>query len=1631
MTATTAEKPRLVHATSGRMRVHCPVLSAANQRRIENSLRSRNGIESVQANPDTGNILIRFSPAQISSAQVLEAVEAFSASALDAPGETAAPGRLPAPVPSAPSVVQEREGQMRRARIAVRGLDRNSETARRVVERLEHLPGVTAKASALTGRVLVEWNSYHLGLEDLISVVADVELPDVPGEDRPAHPLDPAPLQQSAARLTASSLGLGLLAVQRFAGQTEPLAGGSALAYAGGVIHVVQAFPPLRNGLRTLLGRNAATLALSLPDIILASLTGSPLALALAAATSLRLLTAQVARRAAWRRYEARLTDSASAQPGAVIRLESGDRTPLPACVREGYGTAAGQNGLPLPALPGATIPAGARLSGGPFVLELREVRAWTPSPRPALPAPALYDRYQQITGIASLVFAAALGIWTRTPSRAFTALLLVNPRPALIGRDGAGLGAAAHALRAGVTVVGTRPERTVRRPDFLVLDGPRLLTNGLEVTALLPLTSAYEAAELQALAAGIDAAAGSPWGSAFPPADRAETADGAFDGRRASATADGGVRWTLEPADELTPEMARLAARGEFLLALRREEDTDPAAVFALRPRLVPGVADLVTLCRRHTIKIILRADEDSPAAQAIARRARLTLSCVSGMDAVRQRQAAGARVGFVSDSADAAEAFAACDLAIGVSSGRSGRFPARADLLAPDLGAVTAIIEAGIRREATVRDSIGLSLVSNIAGAVWGVRGGPAIETASRVVYVAALAALADGWARMRGGERPQAVTARLVDPKPERWGRRSPEDTLAALGASPEGLTTAQALERRRTAPKLLRRSVVLDAIWDQMRSPLIGILAAGAGLSLFLGSPLDFALIGGTILANVLVGAWQERQAGQAAQALARMSRPNATVMRDGERKQIAAGEVVPGDILLLASGDRVPADARMLEGSGLEVDEAALTGESLPVTKAPEGGSDRSRIVLEGSDVTTGRGRAVVVAVGKDTRLGATAAALSLDDNQQSPLGLRLGRLMQQFLPLAGAGGALVVGAGLLRGQPLLPQLAVGATIALASVPEGLPLLAGMGEAAVARRLAGRNALVRRLSAVEALGRVDVACTDKTGTLTEGKLALGLVASPDAEARQPGDLPDALRTVLRTAALASPAPDAPDFESHPTDVAVVRGALGAGLGDEIAPERLSEAPFDPARAFHATLTAEGLAVKGAPEAVTARCTSVYENGEAVPLDDAGRERLLAQAQRLAGRGLRILMVARGTANTAAHDPQALTALGFVGIRDPLRPTVPAAVRRCREAGIHVLMLTGDHPATARAIAQEAGLLEDGRDVLTSADIAHLANGELHEKLDRAAVIARATPLDKLRIIESFQQHGHTVAMTGDGVNDAPALRLADVGVAMGIGGTEVARQAAAVVLADDDFATLVEALVEGRGFWRNMRRALGLLLGGNLGELGLVVGAAVLGLASPLTTRQILAVNLITDALPALSVALQRPEHRHLASLAREGTSALDEPLRRDVIRRGAATTVPSLAAFAITLAVSGLPQARTVAFASIVATQLAQTLKAGWVEGGLTPPVFGAVAASAGFLVVAIWVPTLRSLLTLTIPTPLSLGLIGAGAVVAAIAGGSSGSSPTGRTPRPLKALPGLTLPLRPVRALLPAPATE
>lgn len=1620
-----AEAVRIVSAICGRLRAHLTCWGGKGAASIQAHIRSVDGVRSVHANPLTGNVLVQYDPARIDQEAVLAALNALAERLPEIEADAG-------PEPKRPPVHVHRDGEKVRARIAVRGLDRNPRLAEHVVERLQQFPGVRALANPLTGRVLVEFTAHEVELDDLIAQVINVEMPEPPEEDHPLDPLDPAPLIQSLTRTIGAALGLGLLMAAQLPGVPQPLVDPTIPANISGVISILRGFPFLRNGLRRLFGRDVADLALTLPNIATLALSNSPLGLAVTGAESATLLNEVRTRQSAWRHYAENLQNIAAATPGAVVRLESGESSPLAAHVIEGFGTYADRSGGPRPVSPGEHVPPGARLFGGPFVLETQPIDGFAPQQRPRPLAPTLYDRYTRIVAPASLGYALLTAILTRSLSRTFAALLLVNPRVAVIGMEMATLDASARVLRAGVIVAGTRPERMIRRPNTVLLDGPRIVSDRFEVTNVAPLLKSMDTVELLALAGGVAGAAGSPWAGAFRTVSGVEGSDGRFDGSSARARIRG-LTYTLAPVDEdsTIPEAARLRQRGDYVLQLRRERTAKPLGLFALRSGLSPTVRDLVEVCRRHNVLLAMLPGHDMLTARAIAQRASVPiLDGDDALAAIQSRQANGEYVAFVSDGAHAGMAFDACDLAIGLTDGRNP-IAARADMLAPDLAAVASIVDAGARRDAAVRDAVGLSVVANVAGAIWGFRGGPGVQRASTIVYGGALAALADGWWRLRGGERPRSGLTKVVDPRPERWGARTVESTLAALHTTENGLTTPQALERRHQAPAVLQRPSFLAAFVEQLRSPLNAILAAGAGISLLLGGPGDVAIIGLTLGANALIGAWQQRRAGQVIETLHELGSAKARVLRDGRPVLFPAGRVVPGDVLLLAPGERVTADARLIESQMLEVDEAALTGESFPVQKVTDGPSDAAHVVLDGSDVTSGSGRAVAFAVGRDTRMGSITASLAATE-KTSPLDRRLSQLLGQVLPLAIAGGAIVTGAGWLRTRSLLPQLAIGATIALAAMPEGLPLLTRISEAGVARRLASRNSLVRRLPAVEALGRVDVACTDKTGTLTQGRLKLRLVAGATGGAADEARLPlpagktisADLRSILRAAALASPHPDETSASAHPTDVAVTAGAEAAGLGDEIRVERESELPFDPARAFHAAVVDQRIYVKGAAEALIPRCVAVRRVGQAdsgtddLPLSDDGRERLMRRAEAFGAQGLRVLMVAEGPRvaddeSCSLDDPQELVALGFIGISDPLKPAVPAAVRRCREAGVRVIMLTGDHPSTARVIAREAGLLDgDGSDgaVLTGAEIGNLHNGELDAVLARSVVIARATPLDKVRIVESLQRSGHTVAMTGDGVNDAPALRLADVGIAMGRGGTEVARQASDVVLADDDFSTLVEALVEGRSFWHNIRRALGLLLGGNLGELGLVVGATAAGLAAPMTARQILVVNMITDVLPGLAVALQQPPHRNLRGLAREGASALDKPLTNEVIRRGAVTAGPSLVAYALALATGTPAQAQAVAFASVVGAQLAQTFDAGQSEGRITMPIVAALGGSAVLTAGAITLPPLRGFLGFAVPGPLGWGLIGGGVLTSLALGRLLGAPRLAALPPPAQA---------------------
>jgi cation-transporting P-type ATPase I len=1596
-----APEARIVHSLPGRLRMHMAAWDGRNPDRLAAAIARVPGVSDASANSRTRNVLARYDQRELDEPELLATVaRAVRGLERDRNTRSATPAPGVKDDPRTEGRRTRRANPLRRpstrARIAVRGMDRDPELARRVVESLESHPHVDrAVASVLTARVLVEFSEELSSFDELIELIAELEPPDA--APLPAHPLDPGPLIEATAKTVGSLLGLGLLAARRGLGAVEPPVAGAGPGEIAASLGLVDATPSIAHALENALGYETKELMLGAASITALTFSGSALGLTVAAASALRMVSVVRQQRSTWRNYEDRADRQPRAYPGHALTLAAGDRAPLPARVLDGTGVAAGADGLPVALRPGSAIPPGARIYGGPVRAVLSSAGRLAPEPRPE-PRPerssTLHEDYLKAIPLASAGYAALSFLLTRSPARALTALLLVNPRPALAGEQAADRGAAARAMRCGLTIAGSRPNRPIRRPDVLLVAAPRVLTDGWTIRSIVALGPAQEAPDLSRLGSWIAVAAGSPWGATFLPTGQIGATHGVFDGEAATAEING-ERWSLAPlSDELSPEATEVKP-GDYVLALRRLDDGDMPGVFVLRPRVARGVDRLVDVCARHSVRLEMVSESPSPAVRALAERVRARMVAGPLHARVEELNADGRVVGVLADSIEAAAAFDACDLAVGLSSGRAARFQARADLLAPSVEAAAALLDAGARRDQAVRDAVACSMAANAGGAVWGLLRAPAYKDGPIPGHLGSLAAMGGAWLRLRGGRTSRSVAERISDPLPERWARVSVEALARDFQTRPTGLTTAEAAARREPPPEADRRSPFLSAVLAQLNSPVIAVLGAGAALSLGVGALADVAMIGAVVAANAVVGTVEENEANLATEALSVMSPRTACVLRDGQEMVIAAGEVVPGDVIVLGSGERVAADARLIDAQALEVDEAALTGESFPVSKSVDNSTESGRIVLEGSDVTTGTGRAIVVAVGAGTRLGSLASVLADDVDRSDPMHDRLAKILWRSVPLIATGGAIVTLAGILRRRPLLPQLMLGATVAIAAVPEGLPLLASVAEAGVARRLARRRALVTRLAAVEALGRVDVACADKTGTLTEGRLTVSDVATAGGMPEPTGSLSEPARDVLLSAALASPHPDAADALSHPTDAAVIGAARDAGLGALVARAREAESPFDPVRSFHAAVCGSALHVKGATEVILPRCSHVRTDDGEEPLEDRSRRALLDRAEALAAEGRRLLMVARASSDRSPEDPHDLTALGFVGISDPIKPGVRAAVQRCAVAGVGVIVLTGDHPATARAIAQQAGLLVDGEAVLLATQLAELDDEVLQRRLERTAVIARTTPLDKVRIVQALQRRGHVVAMTGDGVNDAPALRLADVGVAMGRRGTDVAREAADLVLSDDDFSTLAEALVEGRAFWRNMRRALGLLLGGNAGEVGLMVGAGIAGLPIPLTTRQVLSVNLVTDVLPAVAVAAQEPEHRNLAGLRREGASAFDSPLRDEIVRRGVATAAPTLAAYALASSTMSAPAARTVAYTSIVTTQLGQTLDLGRVEAGLTGPVIRATVGSLAVLAASLWLPPLPAFLGLAPVSSTGLGLAGGASLAAVVIGRS------------------------------------
>ena len=694
-------------------------------------------------------------------------------------------------------------------------------------------------------------------------------------------------------------------------------------------------------------------------------------------------------------------------------------------------------------------------------------------------------------------------------------------------------------------------------------------------------------------------------------------------------------------------------------------------------------------------------------------------------------------------------------------------------------------------------------------------------------------------------------------------------------------------------------------LLGLFFDQFKDFMILVLLLAAVISGVMGDVVDTVAILVIVLLNGVVGFVQVWRADKAMAALQQLAAARATVLRGGQAQAVEASALVPGDIVLLEAGNQIPADLRLIEIAQLRVDESALTGESVTVEKhsATLTGrvhalGDRLNMGFKGTTATHGRGRGLVVATGMATELGKVAGLLDRDAERSTPLQLRLAAFGKRLALVVIAICALVLVAGVLRGEDPVLMILTAVSLAVAAIPEALPAVVTVLLALGARRMVSQNALIRRLPSVETLGSVTFICSDKTGTLTQNRMhAERLLADGTAWLPGEGAPPPLHQELLRAAALCNDASRQSDgaWQGDPTETALTEVALQAGLEKAALDqqfERVQELPFDSGRKRMSTLhrVDGGLVAytKGAPESVIPLCTAQWRVDGSAPLQAAN---VLAAAEDMAAQGLRVLALARRThaALPAPGDIEAvesgLSLIGLIGLIDPPREAAFDAVRDCQTAGITPVMITGDHPATALAIARRLGIVLNGESVvLTGADLATLSESALRERVATVRVYARVDPAQKIRIVEALQARGEFVAMTGDGVNDAPALKRADIGVAMGRGGTDVAREAASLVLLDDNFATIVSAVREGRRIYDNIRKFVRYAMTGNSGEIWTIFLAPLVGLPIPLLPIHILWVNLVTDGLPGLALAaepaergiMQRPPRRPQESLFAQG-----------------------------------------------------------------------------------------------------------------------------------------------------------
>lgn len=709
-------------------------------------------------------------------------------------------------------------------------------------------------------------------------------------------------------------------------------------------------------------------------------------------------------------------------------------------------------------------------------------------------------------------------------------------------------------------------------------------------------------------------------------------------------------------------------------------------------------------------------------------------------------------------------------------------------------------------------------------------------------------------------------------------------------------------------------------------------------------------LDAVMILGIVVLNAVLGLFQESKAEKALEALKKMAAPHARVIRDGIVREIPAAEVVPGDLLLLETGDAVCADGRVVESRSLKTEESALTGEALPVEKTSVGGlpeetatGDRKNMVLAGGYVVYGKGKVLVTATGMDTEMGRIAAMLSHTSDSMTPLQKKLEQTGKQLGIGALAICALIFCMGILQEKPPFSMFMTAVSLAVAAIPEGLPAIVTIVLAMGTSRMSEKHTIVRRLSAVETLGGAQVICSDKTGTLTQNRMQV--TTWTDYSHREPKN-EDLRETVANLFALCNDCNVSDgNLQGEPTEKAL--GEYAQSMGIDFAAlrrdmPRVGEIPFSSARKRMTTLhkTEDGWisVTKGAPDILLEKCAFCMEGSGQVPFDDRRKSMARMVNGEMAAQALRVVAVAfRQWSEKPPLTEEALERnlvfAGMAGMVDPPRPEVKEAVHLCRQAGIRPVMITGDHVLTAEAIGRELGIYQKGDCAVTGAELDKMSDKELETAAETCTVFARVAPEHKVRIVQAFQKSGNVVAMTGDGVNDAPALKTADIGCAMGKSGTEVAKGASDLILTDDNFATIVEAVREGRGIYDNIRKAVHFLLSSNIGEILTIFVAMLLGWAAPLLPIQLLWVNLVTDSLPAIALGMEPAEENIMERPPRKNTGSLfGDGLGGRILLEGVMIGVLALLAFGIGHVYfdqeNGYAVGRTMAFAVLSLSQL-------------------------------------------------------------------------------------------------------